>query len=290
MSDVPRDKPPQMLVAEWVAIHNDIVEPNVFNPGFLKKLKSIVIELSSWRIDVSEARKQLAAYICNSGYTPESGFPDDSPDWRFQSIAGSIDDLRSWTRVDWTIRHQKSIVSGAAAKFSGTDEFSLVQFPAWELIPKNDRVVGNWRERWNELGGREFLSSDTNPINPQPALLALKGDPIWAKLGDRQIWPDALGIDHPPFYLDSGIQWRPIDLEEAIQFGLIIGKAREPNQSEAVAALQRRLDDIGERRRQLRTSSLDDVIRSRQEEYSEGPNLEEMIAREKERYKRLSGS
>ncbi len=82
------------------------------------------------------------------------------------------------------------------------------QFPAWELVPIYpfpERV--NWCERWDAAGGPRF-----HPTR----LIALKSDPVWAVLGNKDCFADALGNPFPPFADGSGWGWRQMTRDECL--------------------------------------------------------------------------
>jgi hypothetical protein len=53
--------------------------------------------------------------------------------------------------------------------------------------------------------------------------MALKTHLIWQKLGNPAIFPDAIGVDHPPFYANSKLRWIPVEKTECILIGLMEG-------------------------------------------------------------------
>jgi hypothetical protein len=80
------------------------------------------------------------------------------------------------------------------------------QFPAWELVPIYSFIEPvNWAERWEEAGGPRF-----HPTR----LIALKSDPVWAVLGSKECFGDALGNPFPPFAEGSAWGWRQVPREE----------------------------------------------------------------------------
>jgi hypothetical protein len=221
--EIPRDKPREMLDAEWVARHRTVTDPVVTSPMFLAELKSIMIELAGWRLTHEPARVRLKLFLESCGYTPGIGFPDESPGTWSPVIPGFENDLLCFDRLDWTITHQTAVLYGARDRYSGHDTVRVEQFPAWMLIKIHGAANDDWRERWRRIGGNTFqpLVTGRSAEYEETGLIALKCDPIWRNLGDPAIFADALGIDHPPFYLNSGLSWREVEGIEATLLGLI---------------------------------------------------------------------
>lgn len=282
---IPRDKPFDMLASEWVAIHQDIREPNVLNPEFLKELKAIVVELAGWRIDRPVARIRMKEFLNRAGYSPEGGFPNDPPEWKITAVPGSIDDLGSFDRLDWTIRHQEEIIYGARDKFGGEEPQMLEQFPAWKLWAKPE-VYDVVRTRWEAVGGILVPPLEGEDTSDPPSMVALKSDKIWELLGSSSIWDDGLDLDHPPFYLNSGISWAAVDKGDAIEYGLMESSILFASLSDQEKEMLKRVRCRRVERRKRYRILIDEAIREANEEFANRSNLNEMIAKEKERYKR----
>jgi hypothetical protein len=92
----------------------------------------------------------------------------------------------------------------------------LDEFPAQELFRANSPQGGaeaerDWAARWARVGGTFYGRR----------MIALKTDPVWARLGDPAEFPDALGNDFAPFAFNSGMRTRDIDRDEAESLGLL---------------------------------------------------------------------
>lgn len=88
----------------------------------------------------------------------------------------------------------------------------LSEYPAWELYRAEDRKEPrDWPARWEEAGG-EFYPGDAD--YPEGRMIALKDDPIWAKIS-------AFDQPYAPFDYNSGMDVRDIDRDEAEKLGLI---------------------------------------------------------------------
>ena len=64
-------------------------------------------------------------------------------------------------------------------------------------------------------------------------MIALKGDPIWGELGSYDNFPDALGVDHPPFAFNSGMGWREVAAGEVRKLGITGPNGESPEDWQA---------------------------------------------------------
>lgn len=195
------------------------------NLHFLGALANILDALAVGAMNDADARLALMEEARSLGYTPEGGFPGDPavPPAR----RGSLQDLASTRRTQFVLDTQASIIFGEGQKAAGEDPQAAWAYPAWELIRVYERAVPRgmvmlqgvlvpkpeegWEARFVEAGG-ELV---------QGRVIALKGDPVWARLGSSEIFDDALDIDHPPFAFNSGKRWRAVPRAECVALGLI---------------------------------------------------------------------
>lgn len=124
--------------------------------------------------------------------------------------------LADW--LDRSFEMQWDVVSGLRDKKSGNDRLQFDLYPAWEIICRDEN--SDWKQRWKQAGGRIYPSLLGETAE---RAIALKSDPIWRALGNPEVFPDGLGIDHPPFYCRSGLTWNPIDKTECILLALLSG-------------------------------------------------------------------
>lgn len=126
--------------------------------------------------------------------------------------AGTIQDLSSDGRIELQLKTNVETVQGYGNFIQGQAPGAIDAFPAQELFRAEDREEPrNWPQRWMQAGGQTFGGR----------MIALKGDPVWAALGDPNRFPDALGNPYPPFAFNSGMWVRDISRDEAEQLGLI---------------------------------------------------------------------
>lgn len=188
------------------------------NAQFLSVLKEVIDRLAAGDISMADARVILGEALRALGYTPEGGFPGDMGKVP-PAIKGTIQDLTSFRRLDLIVRTQDALMAGAGQQLRGHAAARLAAFPAWELIrtafrrmPRNYAGSGNPKEspRWIVAGGRLFGGR----------MIAPKGDPVWGELGGSGNFEDALDVDHPPFYFNSGMSWREVSAAECKALGV----------------------------------------------------------------------
>lgn len=196
--------------AFWAARHTHstyladlkkLVERHVKGDGYENDLPQLRLE----------ARKLLAVY----GYTPEKGFPGDAARGVPAATPGTLLDLRSERRLNLIFETQASLARGLGQKLRGLDRIDIA--PAWELIRVTDKTTPrDWQERW------QIAADNINAAGvydtPDGRLIARKDSPIWAALGSRELFDDALNVDHPPFAFNSGMGWRETTTRELESF------------------------------------------------------------------------
>jgi hypothetical protein len=209
-------------------MHLEFREPNVSNAEYLAELKAILIESAGGRLPLPDARIRLRDYLRASGYTPSKGFPDDAPGKWIPVASGSIDDLISPERLDWTLKHQMEVLYGARDKYAGNDPHRLDSFPGWMLMKRAGANADDLRDRWKRAGGAFYqpLLGGRCPDTEETGMIALKNDPVWARLGSSSLFSDAVDIDHPPFYLNSGLCCKEVDRWELEEMGILSTEAR----------------------------------------------------------------
>jgi hypothetical protein len=191
--------------AELRELGPDILARSVFSARavsaiYAAKIKEVISQLTAG--DIGEGQARTALYICldELGYTPEGGFPGHEGEVP-PAVQGSLEDLRSFRRMDLLVRTQLDLMTGAGQQKRGHDALSLSLFPAWELVRTEARTAPrDWEARWAISGGK-----------PGTRMMALKGDPVWGELGSYDNFQDALGVDHPPFAFGSGMGWREVE-------------------------------------------------------------------------------
>lgn len=177
------------------------------NAIFTSRLKEVIDQLSAGDIGEGQARTALYEILDVLGYDSEKGgFPGEELE---PALKGTLQDLRSFRRMDLIVRTQVDLMQGAGLQFRGQTPERLATFPAWELVRVLPVAVPrDWPSRWAIAGGKPGR------------MIALKGDPVWGELGSYDNFKDALGVDHPPFAFNSGMGWREVSSSEVEALGI----------------------------------------------------------------------
>lgn len=241
-------------LAELVARVQDraVFSARTTHAVYLQTLKDAIDRLveGDYKGDEATLRLELKQKLAEIGYDPERGFPGDEALGVPPARPGSLQDLSSDRRINLILRTQMELAGGRGQKLRGLSGGALKAFPAWELVRSIPvRVPRAWAERWQAVGGPLRKDADG-----RTRLMALKTDEIWARLGDRAEFADALNTDHPPFAFNSGMRWRAVP---ASLWREITGQAA-PDQSQAVAEVA---PTLGETR--VSTAKLSPEIRAR---------------------------
>lgn len=240
------------------ALGADVLSRAVFsaqtsNAIYVSKIKEVVDAMAAGKMDFATARWTLKETLKAVGYTPEGGFPEEEEskvgrskvegrreDGREErqevppALRGTLKDLSSNRRVELILNTQLAMMRGRGQQLRGHERAG--QFPAWELVRVYQKTAPrNWdgsepskadpRSRWMIAGGKFWggtsnIERPTSNIEGGGRMIALKGDPIWGELGGYDNFPDALGVDHPPFAFNSGMGWREISAGECRRLGI----------------------------------------------------------------------
>jgi hypothetical protein len=137
-------------------------------------MKEVADLLAAGTIGEADARVTLLEALRALGYTPEGGFPDAPAGKVPPALRGTLQDLRSFRRMDLIVRTQRDLMQGAGSLWRAMQPDSLAEFPAFELIRMEAKRVsrdlpGRWagprgsgatRRRWGRwqrwwIGGGE---------------------------------------------------------------------------------------------------------------------------------------
>lgn len=128
---------------------------------------------------------------------------------------GTIEDPQSDARLELIVKTQEELAAGYGKFIADQDKDLLDVWPCQELVRVSPSLVQrNWKERWAMVGGRLY----------EGRMIALKNSDIWDRLGDSNLFPDALGNPYPPFAFNSGMDVADVSRDEAERLGVI-----EPN-------------------------------------------------------------
>jgi hypothetical protein len=179
---------------------------------YASTIKQVIDQLTAGDINEAQARAILFQTLRALGYTPEGGFPDTPPGKVPPAIAGTLQDLASWRRVDLIVRTQRDLMTGRGQQIRSLDPVQLAEFPAMELIRAEEREAPrDWKARFVMVGGK---------LVDGGRIIALVGDPVWGELGSSDNFDDALDVDHSPFAFNSGMVLKPVPLTEARALGV----------------------------------------------------------------------
>lgn len=221
------EMPTTMGTAELRAMGADVLARAVFtargtNAIYVSKIKEVIDKLAAGDIGEGQARTALYETLDALGYDAEKGgFPGEEVE---PAMKGSLQDLRSFRRMDLIIRTQLELMQGAGLQLRGMTPDRLRAFPAYELVRELDVAVPrDWPSRWTIAGGKPLDETGGR-------MIALKGDPIWGELGSYDNFQDALGVDHPPFAFNSGMGWDEISAADCQALGITGPDGETPDQ------------------------------------------------------------
>lgn len=198
--------PSEMRSAEWGRVDQITRERSFWMAGvaqaeIVQEMRDIVGMAARGEEGEFALRKRWEAFLDKTGYQPIPG------------QEGTIKDLRSLRRFNVALRTNLAVMAGWARKMNGLQPGALTAQPAYELVRiKGAAVPRDWPARWVQAGG--VLTADGRMIAP-------KLSPLWPALGSRQLFPDALGVDYPPFAYSSGMDWKLVGAREVVRLGIM---------------------------------------------------------------------
>ena len=195
--------PSEMRTAQWSRAPQWIRERSFYMAGVMRAaildaFRREVAGIAAGRTGEEAALKRLQQFLQQIGYEPEPG------------QEGTIKDLRTSRRILTTLRTNVSLLQAWGQKERGLQPGALRATPGWDLVrvlPK--KVPRNWIRRFVQVGGKL--------VNGR--IIALKTDDVWRRLGSPENFPDAIGVDYPPFAFGSGMQWRGVGFREMDELG-----------------------------------------------------------------------
>lgn len=190
--------------------------------GYVQSLRDAVADLLAGGKDndFASVRLRLKNLLAELQYTPEKGFPGDAALGIPEAKPGSLRDLSSTKRIELVLKTQIALHRNSALKSRGNTPIRTRLYPAWELIRVESRRQPRGSDGSASIGWQRRWMAANGPILPSGRLVALKSDPVWARLGDSAIFDDAMDVDIPPFAFGSGMGWREVSAGEAEGMGL----------------------------------------------------------------------
>lgn len=183
------------------------------NAIFASKLKEVVDQLAAGDIGEGQARTAMYEVLDILNYDVEKGgFPGEELE---PGLRGTLQDLRSFRRMDLIIRTQLALMEGAGVQYRAMLPENLLEFPAQELVRGLPvEVARDWPSRWAIAGGKPIREGHPvesyKEVGAKSGMIALVGDPVWGELGSFENFKDALGVDHAPFYFNSEMTLEPV--------------------------------------------------------------------------------
>jgi len=191
----------------------------------------------SGEIEMAEFVKRCRRDLIALGYDPSRGFPGDEGAVP-PAEAGSIRDLFSERRLKLIFSTAVATARNYGRVLAGNTPGARFNFPAWQLVRLEWRRVERgspnspspgWQRRWHDAGESVdwvgALRPDGSGTTP---MIALKDSPLWPAMG-RGVggYTDSLGNPYPPFWLNSGGDWRAVPRAECLGHRLIIDSDAE---------------------------------------------------------------
>ena len=196
--------------------------------AILQEYQDKIEALLKGETNIATARMEMQSLYDALGYTPEFGFAGDEDLDIPPAERGTIRDLSSRSRIDLVLMTNMRQCANYGFWKQGQTDFARWAYPCYELVRIYPRVIPrgmrlrqgalehvrgeDWPSRWEAAGG-VFVGDGR--------MIARKDDPIWSRLGDSTLFPDALDTALPPFAFNSGYGWREIDRDESIRLGVI---------------------------------------------------------------------
>lgn len=193
------------------------------NVVFVGEIKKLIDKLAAGELSEGQVLTGLWEVLDGLGYDVErGGFPGEELE---PGVAGTLQDLMSYRRLDLIVRTQRDLMYGAGQKMRGNEAGMLSEYPAWELERQMDAAEAReWPSRWEIAGGAARVAGRDagawRRVGEPTGMIALKGDPVWKALGAWENFDDGLGVDHPPFYFNSGMGWRQVARAECEELGV----------------------------------------------------------------------
>ena len=167
----------------------------------LQKLDDITKSILEGKTNRAEGRLEMKLLWRALGYEPDA------------ADAGTLRDLASDKRINLQIDTLTGTARGYGHYATSRRPSMLDEYPAQELFRAEDRKdERDWNQRWMMAGGQFYNMG---------RMIALKTDPVWERLGDSRMFPDALDNPYPPFAFNSGMNVLDISRDEAVALGLI---------------------------------------------------------------------
>lgn len=171
----------------------------------LDAMRRSVRDLVDSQKSPSEIRRDLRAYLGETGYTPGER-------------AGTIKDLYTKARLDVMMRTNAEQARGFASHLKAISPGAISAAPAYELVRvKVRKAPRDWRSRWQKAANAVGWEGVARGVD---RMVALKSSPVWKEIS-------VFGNPFPPFDYNSGMGLRNVRKSECRALGLL-GEHEEP--------------------------------------------------------------
>lgn len=203
---------------------------SIVNPQTIQRPDRITPENPQGNVTVganpATARAAIKDMLDAHGYTPEKG------------TEGTIKDLSSARRIDFTVKTNEQLAHGAGQFIQGNDPDVVEAFPAWELyrqekrrVVRGEKVVhgeieedeeNSWPARFSAAADAAGDDDAARVLEETGRMIARKDSPLWEQLGEGAGgFDDTLDNPYPPFAFNSGMWTREVSRGECVKLGLI---------------------------------------------------------------------
>jgi len=148
-------------------------------------------------------------------------------------------DLSSYARRKLIVETNTTMAQSAGQVARGMSAGALAGNPCWELIrgSRAKTKERNWKERWVIACKASGDEDALRVFKATGRMIARKTSGAWTSLGDRGLFPDALGNNFAPFAFGSHMVLKPVGFRECEKLGLIkAGEKQAPKSLEFQAA------------------------------------------------------
>ena len=217
-------------------LRRSIVSARMESARYLAKIREVATFLLEGRISQADARNTLEGLLDQMGHAMSDG--------------GGLTNPASIRRLNLILETQTQMAASVAQLAEQTPDV-VDMWPAWELMRLEDRDAPrpDWAARWN-AAGESVGWQGALPTHIGGRMVALKGSPIWAALGQGVGgFRDTLGNPYPPFAYSSGMGWEDVGRDECEALGLVKPGAKidNPQSSTSLAPDLAQLREAAER-------------------------------------------
>lgn len=197
--------PSSFRTEDWADVPAEFAARSLFSSG-VEDAQWLARQQAKLLDAVAQRKEQVAggeAFVTRSSFVAD--LRRDALERGLSDGTGRLTDVASARRLRLIYDMQTRQAQGYARRKADHHPDRLLAFPAQELIRREGRQVPrDWEAVWGQAGG----------VLPDGRMVALKTDPIWARIS-------RFGTPWPPFDFGSGMGLRDIGRGEAIRLGIL---------------------------------------------------------------------